>query len=74
MLPATRPRDGDRFFYSRDKDLRQPIVPKVINLRQLTLANVIRWNTSMPVPDNMFFLDDDFYAEEPFDDDDHEEE
>ena len=53
-----RSRDGDRFFWNRDPDLRQPIVRQVIDFSEVTFAQVIRWNTSVNPPDDMFFLDE----------------
>ncbi len=51
-----RTRDGDRFFYTRDPDLRQPVVRRVINLNDVTLGKVIRHNTQADAPDDMFFV------------------
>ncbi|MGI9515934.1 MAG: peroxidase family protein [Pirellulaceae bacterium] len=52
----TRSRDGDRFFYSRDRDLWQPLVRRVINLNRVTFSQVIRRNTGMNAPRDMFFF------------------
>jgi hypothetical protein len=49
-----RTRDGDRFFYSRDPDLQQPFVRRVINLKRVTLGRVIRQNTGANTPARMF--------------------
>ena len=43
----TRLRDGDRFFYTGDPDLQQEDVTAIINFDDVTLANVIRWNTNI---------------------------
>ncbi len=52
----TRARDGDRFYYLRDRDLRQPLVKKIIKLNKVTFGQIIRWNTGVDVPDQMFFM------------------
>jgi hypothetical protein len=54
----SRTRDGDRFFYTRDRDLKQPFVRRVIDLNQVTLGRVIRQNTGADTPNKMFFVHD----------------
>lgn len=53
-----RLRDGDRFFFHRDADLRQPFVRRVINFRRVTLGRVIGLNTDVRTPRNVFFVRD----------------
>ena len=53
----TRARDGDRFFFTLDSDLRQPFVRVVINFDAVTFGQVIRWNTDTDAPLDMFFVD-----------------
>ncbi len=51
-----RLRDGDRFFFTGDADLQSPLVKEVIDLDQLTLSQVIRWNTGITrLQSNVFF-------------------
>jgi hypothetical protein len=51
-----RLRDGDRFFYTQDPLLRSPAVRQIIDLDNLTLSKVIRWNTGVTgLQDNVFF-------------------
>jgi peroxidase len=51
-----RLRDGDRFFYTNDPFLNSAAVRKVLDLGQVTLANVIRWNTGISnLQENVFF-------------------
>ena len=51
-----RLRDGDRFFYTGDPDLQQSTITEVIDLDQVTLAKIIRWNTDITsIQDNVFF-------------------
>jgi hypothetical protein len=51
-----RLRDGDRFFYAGDALLHSDAVRRVIALEDVTLANVIRWNTNVThIQDNVFF-------------------
>ena len=49
-----RLRDGDRFFHSRDPDLRQPWIKKIIDLKKVSLSDIVRWNTRVKPPKNMF--------------------
>jgi hypothetical protein len=49
-----RTRDGDRFFFSRDPDLKQLLVRRVIDLDSITLGKLIRLNCQVNAPDNMF--------------------
>jgi hypothetical protein len=51
-----RLRDGDRLFFTGDADLQSPLVKGVINLDELTLSQVIRWNTGITrLQSNVFF-------------------
>jgi hypothetical protein len=43
----TRLRDGDRYFYRFDRDLRRPEIRQVIRLSRISLAQVLEWNTDM---------------------------
>lgn len=52
----SRLRDGDRLFVTRDQSLRQPLVRAVIDLDDVTLGKIIRWNTNAEVPDDVFHL------------------
>ena len=49
-----RLRDGDIHFFLNDSDLREPLVKKVINLKQVRLSWVIRRNTDEKPPKYMF--------------------
>lgn len=52
----TRLRDGDRFFFLNDRDLLDPSIQAVIDLSDLHLADIIRYNTGIGLlPDNVFF-------------------
>jgi hypothetical protein len=52
----TRLRDSDRFFFTGDPDLESDLVRGVIDLDRVTLANLIRWNSSVSgIQDNVFF-------------------
>lgn len=52
----TRLRDGDRLFYTDDPGLQTHAVQAVIDLEKVTLANIIRDNTSIQkIQDNVFF-------------------
>ena len=52
----TRLRDGDRFFYTGDADLQNPIVTNAIDLSATTLSEIIKTNTSITnLQDNVFF-------------------
>ncbi len=52
----TRLRDSDRFFFTGDPDLDSDLVRGVVDLDRVTLANLIRWNSSVSViQDNVFF-------------------
>lgn len=51
-----RLRDGDRFFYTIDPFLQTPEAQAVLDLDEVTLANVIRWNTNIQqIQDHVFF-------------------
>jgi hypothetical protein len=51
-----RLRDGDRFFYTTDPLLQSPEVQEILDINDVTLANVIRWNTNIVnIQDNVFF-------------------
>ncbi len=51
-----RLRDGDRFFYTQDAFLQSPEAQAVLDLEEVTLANIIRWNTGIfNIQDNVFF-------------------
>src|SRR5687768_6639619 len=51
-----RLRDGDRFFYTDDPFLTTPAVRNILDLADVSLGNVIRWNTSARnLQDNVFF-------------------
>ena len=51
-----RLRDGDRFFYTGDVDLNDALVTSVIDLDNLTLAQVIRNNTGITnIQNDVFF-------------------
>lgn len=53
----TRLRDGDPFFHLNDPDLDPKKIRSIIDLSKLTLANVIRWNTSIrSLPENVFLV------------------
>ena len=53
----TRLRDGDRFFYLNDPDLLQMEITAIIDLENLTLAQVIRNNTGITqLQANVFFV------------------
>jgi peroxidase len=52
-----RLRDGDPYFHLNDADLAPKKIRSIIDLSTLTLANVIRWNTSISsLPENVFFV------------------
>lgn len=53
----SRLRDGDPLFCVRDPDLKQPVVRKVINLGQVTFGTVIRNNTIVDVPNDVFLIE-----------------
>lgn len=51
-----RSRDGDRFFYTLDPFLQDAAVKAILDIKDVTLANVIRWNTNVTgLQDNVFF-------------------
>lgn len=51
----TRVLESDRFAVGRDRDLRAPGVAAAINLEDVTLSKIIRWNsTATQLPDNAF--------------------
>jgi hypothetical protein len=50
-----RLRDGDRFFYTNDAFLHSAPVRRIIDLNKVSLAQVIRWNTTIThIQDNVF--------------------
>ncbi len=50
-----RLRDGDRFFYTQDPALKSRIVRNVIDLKSITLAEIIRQNTGVTnIQSNVF--------------------
>lgn len=52
----TRTRDGDRFFYTIDPFFQQQAIRNIINMDNVTLANIIRWNSGVTnIQDNVFF-------------------
>lgn len=53
----TRLRDGDPLFHVGDRDLRRGFVRKIIDFEDVTLSRVIRWNTGILVPENMFVVE-----------------
>ncbi len=53
----SRLRDGDRFFFTADPDLDNPIVTSIIDLDAITLANLIELNTGITgLQANVFFV------------------
>lgn len=51
-----RLRDGDRFFYSQDALLQSKAIRHILEISEVSLANVIRWNfPSARVQGNVFF-------------------
>ncbi len=51
-----RLRDGDRFFYTGDPDLQNPLVTSIIDLDTITLGQLIELNTGVTgLQDNIFF-------------------
>src|SRR5262249_29098519 len=47
--------DGDRFFYTNDAFLHAAPVGRVIELNEVSLAQVIRWNTAIThIQDDVF--------------------
>ena len=52
----TRLRDGDPFFHVGDRDLQRGFIGKIIDLNEVTLGRVIRENTGLRVPENMFVV------------------
>lgn len=51
-----RLRDGDRFFYTIDPFLNRPEVKAILDVKNVRLADVIRWNTNVVgLQDNVFF-------------------
>lgn len=54
----TRLLAGDRFSILNDPDLAQPLVEAIVPLAGITLADVVRANTTVRVlPDEVFFVD-----------------
>jgi peroxidase len=59
-----RLRDGDRFFYANDDFGQSDELRRIINLQQVSLANVIRWNTGIShLQQNVFFADPSLHLE-----------
>ncbi len=53
----SRLRDGDRFFYTGDEALEDPIVTNVIDFDSVSLAQLIKNNTTINnIRDNVFFV------------------
>jgi hypothetical protein len=54
----TRLRDGDRLFFTSDDELMDnPAVSAVIDLEQVTLADIIGWNTGVgSLPSSVFLM------------------
>ena len=53
-----RLRDGDSFFYTNDAFLHSDAVKRILDINEVTLANVIRWNTNITnIQDNVFVMD-----------------
>ena len=54
----TELRDGDRYFYAGDEELMEnESVQSVIDLSDVSLADIISWNTSLEeIPDNVFVV------------------
>lgn len=51
-----RLRDGDRFFYTNDSFFDSDAVKQILDLEDVSLANIIRWNTGVTgLQDNVFF-------------------
>jgi hypothetical protein len=42
-----RLRDGDRFFYQHDRSLRHASIRRILRLEQVSLSQIIRWNTQL---------------------------
>jgi hypothetical protein len=53
----TRLRDGDPFFHVGDRDLQRGFVRKIIDFNAITLGRIIRRNTGILVPENMFVVE-----------------
>jgi len=54
-----RLRDGDPFFFLNDPDLAHARIRTIIDLRDLRLCQVIRWNTGISkLPKNVFFVEE----------------
>jgi peroxidase len=50
-----RLRDGDRFFYTNDAFLQSASVRRIIDLNEVSLAQIIRWNTTIThIQDDVF--------------------
>jgi hypothetical protein len=55
----TRLRDGDPYFFLNDRDLAHSRIRTIIDLRDLRLCQVIRWNTKINrLPGNVFFVEE----------------
>jgi hypothetical protein len=55
-----RVRDGDRFYWIRDPDLKHPRFTKIISVWTVRLSDVIRWNTgtgNRQVPRDVFHVE-----------------
>ena len=54
-----RLRDGDRFFFTGDSDLLDPLITSIIDLGSITLSQIIALNTGLTsLQDNVFFAYD----------------
>ncbi len=54
----TRLRDGDAFFYTNDSDLYTSDILSIIDVTDVTLSDVIRWNTDITnIQENVFIFD-----------------
>jgi len=52
----SRLRDGDRFFYTGDPELRSGVISQVINIDSVTLSDIIRMNTGITNLQSNVFL------------------
>ncbi|QEG33750.1 peroxidase family protein [Bythopirellula goksoeyrii] len=53
-----RLRDGDRFFFTGDSDLQDPLVTAIIDFNSITLSRLIELNTGVTgLQENVFFAD-----------------
>lgn len=49
-----RTMNADPLFHLMDPDLQQKGVKKAVNLRTVRLSQIIRWNTGLPTPNDVF--------------------